>query len=56
MELLMLSVNVHGLIGGGGFADIKDQGRKPRIHLAMHDQLYRNTYRWGDKNRRKAVI
>jgi len=43
-------------LGGGGVAEIKDQDRKPRIHLAMHDQMCRNTYRGGIKSRRKAVI
>jgi ribulose-5-phosphate 4-epimerase/fuculose-1-phosphate aldolase len=48
MELVTLSVNVHGVLGWT-VADIRDQGRKPRTHLAMHDQLYRNTYRGGKK-------
>lgn len=53
MELVTLSVNVHGLLGWA-VADIKEQGRKPTIHLAMHDQLYRNPYRRG-KSKRKRI-
>ena len=52
MELVTLSVNVHGLLGWA-VADIKEQGRKPTIHLAMHDQLYRNPYRRGKSKRKR---